>query len=115
MSKAVKRMTDDEMLRIMDEACQEFEGDCSVLESALGALVFGREIGWHALRLMHSGRTYRRYEEILGVRFREVLQERTKQSERMMGIRMADKLGKFWQVVTAGQVSAREAAIAEGT
>jgi hypothetical protein len=115
MSKAVKRMTDEEMLRIMDQACQEYEGHCSVLESALGALVLGREIGWQALRLMHSGRTYRRYEGILGVRFRDVLEERTKQSDRMMGIRMADKLGKFWQVVTAGQVPARRAGIAKGT
>src|SRR5687767_1343003 len=108
MMAGTKRLSDEEMLKIIQKACDEYDGDFTVLESAIGALVCGRLIGWHALRLMHSGRTFKRYEDILFVKFRDVLQARTSQSNRMRGIRMADKLGKFWQVVTAGQVSARE-------
>jgi hypothetical protein len=33
--------------------------------------------------------------------------------ERMAGVKAAKKLGKFWQVVTSGLVSAKEAAIIE--
>src|SRR3954452_24357815 len=104
------RMTDTELMEIIDRACTEFEGDATVLESAIGALVFGRLVGWHALRLMHAGRTFKRYEQILGVKFRDVLPDRTDQAGRLRGIRLADNIGKFWQAVTSGLVSAREAA-----
>ena len=105
--------TDREMLRIIDEAVNEFEGDAAVLESAIGALVVGRVVGWKALRLMHNGRTFKRYEEVLGVKFRDVLDEVTDQSERMMGYKLAQKMGKFWQAVSSGLIPAREAAAME--
>jgi len=111
----VKRMSDEKLLEIIAKAVEEFEGDCTVLESAIGALVFGREVGWQAIRLIHAGRTFKRYEQILGIKFREVLQERTDTSRRVTGIRMADSLGKFWQVVTAGMVPASKAKIVTGS
>lgn len=106
-------LTDEKLNEIVRAAWDEFHGDTTVLESAVGALVVGRIVGWKAVRLMHSGRTFKRYEEILGVKFREVLPDLTKESDRMNGIRLAKKLGKFWQVVTAGMVSARDAAQAD--
>lgn len=110
-----KRLSDEELMQILKVAMEEFRGDATVLESAIGALVFGREMGWQAIRLIHAGRTFKRYEDILRIKFREVLPERTKKSTRMRGIRIADTLGKFWQVVTAGMVKGREAAIVEGS
>lgn len=98
------------MLAIIERACKEFSGDCAVLSSAIGALVWGRVVGWQPLRLMHTGRTFKRYEEILGVKFREVLDPTTDQSERMHGYRMMKKIGKFWQAVSSGKVPARDAA-----
>jgi hypothetical protein len=108
-----KPLTRDQTWKIITEACEKYSGDCAILESAIGALIFGQSVGWHALRLMHSGRTFKRYEEILGIKFREVLPSQTPTSERMQGIRLMNQAGKFWQVVTAGLVSARDAAQAD--
>lgn len=115
MKEKKVELGDERLLKIIRDACDEYEGDCTVLESAIGALVWGRVVGWHGVRLMHSGRTFKRYEEILKVRFKEVLPARTKSSNRMHGIRLADNVGRFWQAVTSGLVPAREAAIADGT
>lgn len=108
-----KSMSDKRLLEIIEKACYEFEGDCTVLESAIGALVWGRVVGWKAIRLMHSGRTFKKYEEILFIKFKDELPEMTESSERMHGIRLLKKVGKYWQAITAGLISARDAAVAE--
>jgi hypothetical protein len=105
-----KRMSDERLMEILQKACDDYEGDGGVLESAIGALVWGRVVGWHALRLMHTGRTFKKYEEILGVKLKEVLPERTEESLRMNGLRLAANIGKYWQVVTSGLVPAKKAA-----
>jgi hypothetical protein len=105
-----QNISDERALEIVAKAVKDFKGDGVVLESAIGALFIGQAFGWHALRMVHSGRTFKRYEEVLQIKFREELLDRTEQSRRIAGIKMVDKLGKFWQVVTAGRVPARDAA-----
>jgi hypothetical protein len=105
--------SDGELVEIVDRACNDYVGDATVLESAIGALVWGRVVGWQALRLMHTGRTFKRYEEILGVKFKEVLDPVTDQAERMKGYRMMKKVGKFWQAVSSGTIPAREGAVTD--
>lgn len=73
--------------------------------------VWGRVVGWQPLRLMHAGRTFKHYERILNVKFKEELEPTTNESERMNGYWLAKKVGRFWQAVTSGLVSGREAAI----
>jgi hypothetical protein len=106
-------LSDPKLVEIIKDACTRFQGNCAVLESAIGALCWGRVVGWHGVRVMHSSRTMRAYEKILGVKFREVLPPTTDHSERLAGIRMAKSLGKFWQVITAGMVPADEGRIAK--
>lgn len=115
--KADTKPSEKDMMDIIRKAITDYRGDSSILESAIGALVWGRHIGWHGLRLMHSGRTFKRYEDALGIKFKDVLPTRTDKSRRLNGIRYLDKIsetvGKFWQVVTARMVSAKEAALVE--
>ncbi len=106
----MKRMTDEKMIEIIDEAWGTFKGDCTVLESAIGALVLGRKLGWHGVRVMHSRVTFNRYEKILGIKFRNVLPDRGPDSTKLRGIRIIDKIGKFWQAISSGLISAKEAA-----
>ena len=108
------RPTDKRILEIVEKACFEFTGDCGILEAAIGALFWGRVVGWQPLRLMHTGRTFKKYEEILGIKFKDELDATTDQSERMHGYRMMKKIGKFWQAVSSGTIPAREAAQAGG-
>ena len=103
-------LSDAEMLRIIDGAVEAFEGNSSLLESAIGALVFGRRVGWHGIRVMHSRVTFNRYEKILGIKFREVLPERGPDSECLRGIRVVDRIGKFWQAISSGLISSKDAA-----
>jgi len=108
-------LSDERLLEIIKDACYDGKGDCTVLESAIGALCFGREVGWHGLRTVHSSRTMRRYEGVLGVKFKDVLPDRTRHSPRLWGIVLADKFGKFWQAIAAGKVSSQEAKMIRST
>src|SRR4051794_37318626 len=108
---AKQKLTDERMLEIIDNAIDEFEGDCTVLESAIGALAIGRKYGWHGVRVCHSRVTYNRYEKILQIKFSEVLPERGPSAQRLAGIRMIDAIGKFWQAIASGLISAKKAAM----
>jgi len=105
-----KALSDQKLLEIIKNACHEAEGDCGVLESAVGALCWGRVVGWHGLRTMHSSRTMKRYEKYLRIKsFKTVLPARTEHSIRMYGIVLADKFKKFWQAISGGLVPAGKA------
>ena len=41
-------------MAIMKRAVDEFHGDSSQLESAIGALILGQYVGWKVLMLIHS-------------------------------------------------------------
>lgn len=78
----------------------EYKGDCNVLESAMGSLLFSHHYGTRALQMLHSQATVRKYEKILGIKFADHFPERTNLTTRMRGIRIADKIGAYWKVVT---------------
>ena len=65
--------SDDELVRILDTAFSDFAGDLSRFESAAGALVVGRHLGWKPLYIVHQHSTMKAYEKILGVSFRDIL------------------------------------------
>lgn len=91
---------------IIKQATFNFKGNATTLESSIGALVLGQIYGWRVLRMMHGSNTYVKYEKILGVKFKDVCPDRGPLSERSFGLRVADKLGGFWKVVT-GKVPGR--------
>jgi hypothetical protein len=99
-------------LVVICRAWENFEGDLQVFESAVGALLFGRLAGFDALRVVHSWRTLRKYEQILGIAFKDRLRERTADSRRVNGIRYADKFREFWRAIAAGVSAEPEARMA---
>lgn len=109
MAEKIKPLSDERMIEICEKALKNYKGNVQILESAIGALVMGRMLGWHVLRLIHSSRTYSSYEKILGVKFKEILPPRTKESTSVYGIRMADGIGKFWQALAGGMLATQEA------
>lgn len=90
----------DELHRIEREAIARFEGQIDELESALGMLRLGHHLGWRVLVLVHSKPTIRKYEEILGIKVRELFQEEGPSSERSQGYQIARKLENFWKAVS---------------
>jgi len=89
-----------ELDRIEANALAEFKGDLPELESALGMLCMGHHFGWKVLHIIHSKRTIRKYEEILGARIRDLFPEVGPSAYRSYGYRVADAASNFWKVVS---------------
>ena len=49
--------------------------------------------------MIHTRGTVKKYEKILGLEFKDCMPERTEYTDRLLGIRLADEIGKFWAVV----------------
>ncbi|HEX4123401.1 MAG TPA: hypothetical protein VHY37_01645 [Tepidisphaeraceae bacterium] len=87
---------------VICKAFHGYKGQAGVFESAVGALIVGRLLGFQALQVLHSWKTLREYEKHLGIVFKEVLPARTEESQRLAGIRRADTFRQFWKAIAAG-------------
>jgi len=77
-----------------------YVGDPTPLTSALGCLVMGNAYGWRYLSMVHSPPTVKKYEDILGLSFSEILPEYTDLSNRNVGIRYMRFFGTgYWSMV----------------
>ena len=85
---------------IEDNAIISFSGSIDELESALGMLRIGHHFGWRVLYLIHSKKTVRKYEEILGIKIRDIFNETGASSNRSIGLSLAMKASNFWKVVS---------------
>ncbi len=90
----------DELERIHRDAFLHFEGSFDDIEKAIGILYLGHHIGWKPLVLMHSKKTIAKYEEILGITFREFFPEEGPSSDRSVAWTLAKKLKNFWKAVS---------------
>ena len=91
------------MVRMVDVAIKEFQGDMGELESAIGMYLLGRLVGWKVLVLIHNKRTIKKYEEILGIEIRKEFLEEGPFVEKSVGYQITKKLNTFWKAV-AGEV-----------
>ena len=81
-------------------AIARFSGQLDELESAIGFLRMGFQFGWKPMAIIHSKKTFRKYEQILDINARELFPDETPTSERNVGYALAVKLSKFWKVVS---------------
>lgn len=98
-----ERLTPEQSARaaeVIQGAIQRFNGSFDELESAIGMYVVGHYVGWKVLVLMHSKRTIRKYEEILGIVVREEFPEEGSESERSLAYRAAKTVSNFWKAVS---------------
>ena len=84
----------------------DFQGQVNVLESAIGALVLGKQFGLDVLRMVHSPATLRKYESALDISYKEHCPVRTRLSTKSTGLKAADALGGIWKVIT-GKVTVK--------
>jgi len=82
------------------DAIARFKGMADELETALGFLRLGFQIGWKPLMIIHSKKTVRKYEQILDINIREFFPDETAFSEKLMGYKIAKKLSNFWKAVS---------------
>ena len=97
------KLTDEQrnlLIKVEENAVAGFIGQLNELESALGMLIMGHHIGWKVLYLIHSKKTIRKYEDILGIKIRDVFPEEGPSSYRSNGLVLAKKASNFWKVVS---------------
>lgn len=80
-------------------AIAKFHGNLDELESALGFLRLGFQYGWKPMAIVHSKKTFKKYEQILEIDAHELFPKETPTSDRSIGYTVAKKLAKFWMVV----------------
>lgn len=100
MSDNFRLLPAKETISLFDAAIKGFKGDSSVLESAIGAYMLGRNIGWKPLLLIHDKKTLRKYEVALGVNFREHMAAEGPFAAKSVAYKAAIKLGNFWKAVS---------------
>ncbi len=100
-SEVIAKLTDDQVKQLSDiqeNAIAGFTGQLDELESALGMLAMGHHFGWKVLYMIHSKKTIRKYEDILGIKIRDIFPEKGPSSYRSIGLSLAEKIGNFWKV-----------------
>ena len=90
-----KRLSD-----LVDTAIRNFRGSSDELEGAIGMYMLGRHVGWRVLMIIHSKRTIKKYEGILGIDVRTAFPEEGPDVDRSHGYRLAKKFSNFWKVVS---------------
>jgi hypothetical protein len=101
--QVLAKLSDDQRNQLVDiegNAIAGFTGQLDELESALGMLLMGHHFGWKVLYLIHSKKTIRKYEDILGIKIREIFLETGPSSYRSVGLTLAMKASNFWKVVS---------------
>lgn len=89
-SEAMERITN---------AIQEYQGNTSELESALGFYFIGHTFGWRVMYMVHSTATVRKYEKILGIIAKDEFPESTAHSDRSIAFKVLGKVSNFWKAV----------------
>lgn len=84
---------------MIQHAIKEFSGYMPTLEGAIGAYFIGKELGWKPLFLIHEKRTIKKYEDVLGVSFRDVLPDEGKWAEKSIAWEAGKKVSNFWKAV----------------
>ena len=88
------------LLEIERDAISRFRGALPELNAALGLLRMGDHLGWKPLLIVHSRKTIRKYESILGINLREEFVAEGPLAERSLGFLSARKLSNFWKAVS---------------
>ena len=92
--------SNDELIRLVDRAADEYQGQLDVLESAIGMVMLGRLYGWRVMLLVHSPSTIRKYLKILGLRsLKDVLPEIGVLAHRSRAWRLVEGTRDFWKAV----------------
>ena len=92
---------DEETEQLIIKSIENYRGVGTTLESALGSLIIGQHFGWRVLKMLHNPATYKKYEKILGIEYKDVCLEITDMGKKKsIGYAISEKLGSFWAIIT---------------
>lgn len=98
----MKKLSDKALYRIANDAIESFDGLTGQLNTAIGMLHVGNRVGWKPLFIMFDKKTIRRSEDILDVKFKELLQPEGDMAHMSVAWKTFKKLKEtnFWKVVS---------------
>jgi hypothetical protein len=87
--------------RVIEQAIRERrQHQIDELEAAIGMYTMGFHYGWKVLHLIHSKKTIRKYEELLGIKITEEFPELGKDAWRSNAHKILQVVSNFWKVVS---------------
>ena len=104
-------MEDSVLLSQIDKAIKRFAGNAGELESAIGMLLVARRFGWRVVYLWHSPATIRKYEKILGLSLKDVVEAEGPLARKSIAWAAVQKLGGFWKAVKGEKAGIRSTEI----
>jgi len=92
-------MAKSKSLDMFDSNIKDFRGQLPTLEGAIGAYVVGQKIGWKPLLLIHDKKTIAKYENILGVKFKDEMDDVGEWAHKSMAWKAVQKISNYWKAV----------------
>ncbi len=92
-------LTEVQLVKLIDKSIMKFQGNSEELQNAIGALMLGRKTGWRVLFLIHSPKSIKKYETILGVGFRDIMPEEGPKAKDSIAWKIAQTVTNFWKLV----------------
>ena len=88
---------------VVDAAIHRFQGQMDELESAIGMYMIGRHFGWKILYVIHTVKTIKKYEEILGIVVSEAFEPFGLDAESTNAFVALKTVENFWKVVSGNE------------
>lgn len=85
---------------LMDRAIRSDGFQIDELESALGMYMIGFHFGWKVLYLVHSKKTIKKYEALLGIDVKEVFDKDGPDADRTNAHKLILAASNFWKLVS---------------
>jgi len=98
----MKTMTDEELMKKIEDVTKNYKGDINHLYEAVGMIVIGRLFGWRVMRLVTPGRTWIDVKKLFGDP-KELMQEKERYYDKSLGAKVVDKMGNYWEVIRRHQ------------
>lgn len=95
-------ISEEELAKKIDEITSNYKGRIDYLYEAVGLVVMGRLYGWRVMRLCSSRRTWMFANELFGD-VKKILPERGIYAHRSVGLKIADKVGGYWEMIAGAK------------
>lgn len=90
--------TEQELDKRIEELCETYHGSLEDLYRAVGMMVVGRYFGWRVMRLVSTRADWSNAIKMFGDP-KTWMADREKFWHRSYGLHLADKIGRFWDVI----------------
>ena len=91
-------VTDEDLIKKVDEVLTEYRGQIDQLATIVGMIVLGRLLGWRVIRLVMSRDNWAKGNKLFGD-LKDYMPERGPLAHKSVALKISDKLGIYWEMV----------------